>query len=68
MMTSSLFGMVGPFEMIIGLLLYCLPIVALVWFLKTVASMAASLREISARLQTLERTIRDTAVGELPRR
>lgn len=53
------FGNVGFFEMIPLLLIWLLPFVLAVWFIRTVTSMSASLREIAERLAALERAIRD---------
>ena len=53
------FGDIGGVEFLFVLLLWCLPVLLLVWFIKTLSGMASSLRDIAARLQALERAIRD---------
>jgi len=59
METLMNFGNVGFFQIIPFLLIWLLPLFLAVWFIRTVTSMAASLREIAERLATLERAIRD---------
>jgi hypothetical protein len=46
-------------EVIPFLLVWLLPFALAVWFIRTLTSMAASLREIAERLATLERAVRD---------
>jgi uncharacterized protein YoxC len=43
-----------------------LPIVLLVWFIRTLTAIARSLREIADRLSDLERAVRDTSRGAAP--
>ncbi len=57
------FGNFGVLGVLFALLLWCLPLVLLVWFLKTLGDIARSLREIAARLEALERAVRDAAPG-----
>lgn len=57
--TMMNFGAFGPLEFVFLVLLWALPFVLLVWFIRTVASIAASLRDIAERLGSVERAIRD---------
>lgn len=51
----------GPFELVFFVLPWALPFILLVWFIRTVAAIAASLRDIAERLTTIERAIRDVS-------
>lgn len=53
------FGNVGVMEMLFVLVVWAIPLTVLVWFVRTLTAMAASLREIADRLASLERSIRD---------
>ncbi len=53
------FGNVGFSQVIPFLLVWLLPLALAVWFIRTLTSMAVSLRDIAERLATLERAIRD---------
>lgn len=54
---------VGPGLGELGFLLlaWAVPIGLIIWFVRTVSAMAAALREIAARLGTLERAVRESA-------
>lgn len=54
------YGTFGLASLFFALLVYGLPILLAVWFVKTVTSMSTSLREIAERLASLERAVRDT--------
>ena len=54
------FGNIGGMEMLFVLVLaWGIPLALLVWFVRTLSAMAASLRHIADRLGSLERTMRD---------
>jgi len=53
------FGSVGALELILVLTLWILPLVVVIWFVRKLVGMAASLRTIDARLGELERRLRD---------
>jgi hypothetical protein len=53
------FGNVGSLEVVFVLMVWALPLALLVWFIRTLAAMAASLRDIADRLGSLGRAIRD---------
>ena len=54
------FGNIGGMEMLFVLVLaWGIPLALLVWFVRTLSAMAASLRDIADRLATLERSLRD---------
>ena len=55
------FGGAGFGELGVVLLVWAVPIGLMIWFVRTLSSMAAALREIAARLGTLERAVRDSA-------
>jgi hypothetical protein len=55
------FGNIGFAELAFALLLWALPLLLLVWFVRTLARMAASLRDIAERLSALERAVRDSS-------
>lgn len=46
-------------ELVFTLLVWILPLVLVVWFIRTLTNMAASLRDIADRLVSLERAVRD---------
>ena len=54
---------VGPGFGALGfvLLAWAVPIGLMIWFVRTVSAMAASLREIADRLGTLERAVRESS-------
>jgi hypothetical protein len=56
------FGNIGFMEMLFVLLIWAMPLALLVWFVRTLAAMARSLREVADRLASLERTIRERPV------
>ena len=56
------FGSFGAFEMMFVLIAWGIPLTFLVWFVRTLSAMAASLRDIADRLATLERAVRDNSV------
>ena len=60
------FGNIGGFEFVFALLLFFLPLVVVAWFVRTLSAMAASLREISESLASLERSVRDVASQRRP--
>ena len=54
------FGNIGGIEMLFVLVFaWGIPLALLVWFVRTLSAMAASLRDIADRLVSLERTMRD---------
>ena len=55
------FGSVGLLELFPFIIISALPVLLLLWFIKTLTAVAVSLRQIADRLATLERTLRDTA-------
>lgn len=55
------FGNFGLFELGFVLVVWGIPLTCLVWFVRTLSAMAASLRDVSNRLATLEREFRDDA-------
>lgn len=57
------FGNLGILAPVVALLLWCLPLILAVWFIKTLAGMASSLRDIVTRLQALERAVRDATAS-----
>lgn len=57
------FGGTGFGELGVVLLVWAVPIGLMIWFVLTLSSMAAALREIAARLGTLERAVRDSSGG-----
>jgi hypothetical protein len=59
-------SLVGLWGSLFTLLLWGLPIVLLVWFIRTLTAIARSLREIADRLSDLERAVRDTSRGAAP--
>lgn len=54
------FGTLGGIELFFMLVVWALPLALLVWFIRTVARIASSLRDIADRLGSLERAVRDT--------
>lgn len=56
------FGNIGVMEMLFVLVIWAMPLALLVWFVRTFAAMARSLREVADRLASLERTIRERPV------
>lgn len=62
------FGALGFSELIFVLLMWALPLVLLVWFIRTLGSMAASLRDIADRLLAVERAVRDASISAAPSR
>jgi cytochrome c-type biogenesis protein CcmH/NrfF len=52
-------SLVGLWGSLFTLLLWGLPIVLLVWFIRTLTAIARSLHEIADRLSDLERAVRD---------
>ena len=59
-MDISLVGLSG---LLFRLLLWGLPLVLLVWFIRTRTAIANSLRDIADRLSALERAVRDDRVA-----
>lgn len=57
------FGNFGIFEMMFVLLIWGLPIVLLIWFVRTLTAMSVSLRDIAERLASVERAIKDASRG-----
>jgi hypothetical protein len=54
------FGGIGSLEvLLLFVLAWGIPLALLVWFVRTLSGMAASLRAIAERLASLERTVRD---------
>jgi len=62
-MDVSLVGLSG---LLFRLLLWGLPLVLLVWFIRTLTAIASSLRDIADRLSALERAVRDASRGAPP--
>lgn len=60
------FGTGGFVGLIFALLLWGLPLVLLVWFIRTLTAMSASLRDIADRLLSLERAVRSASIGAPP--
>ena len=54
-------GGFGDLGFVFVLLVWALPLVLAIWFIRTVASIAASLRAIANRLESLERAVRDNS-------
>ena len=52
------FGGVG---FLFAMLVWALPIILAIWFIRMVASIAAALRAIVVRLDSLERAVRDSS-------
>jgi hypothetical protein len=63
-MDVSLVGLWGG--LLFKLLLLGLPLVLLVWFIRTLTAIASSLRDIADRLSALERAVRDASRGAPP--
>ena len=53
------FGSLGLFELLFVLLVWALPLAVMVWFIRTLSSIASSLRDVADRLGSLERAVRD---------
>ena len=62
-MDVSLVGLWGP---LFNLLLWGLPLVLLVWFIRTLTAIARTLRDIADRLSDLERAVRGAPRGAPP--
>jgi hypothetical protein len=60
------FGSVGVTELVFVLLAWALPLALMVWFIRTLSSMARSLRDIADRLVSLENTVRDGSPRRVP--
>jgi hypothetical protein len=57
------FGGIGSLEvLLLFVLAWGIPLTLLVWFVRTLSGMAASLRAIAERLASLERTVRDRPI------
>lgn len=56
-------SLVGLWGLLLKLLLLGLPLVVLVWFIRTLTVIASSLRDIADRLSALERAVRDASRG-----
>ena len=57
------FGGIGSLEvLLLFVLAWGIPLALLVWFVRTLSGMAASLRAIAERLASLERTVRDRPI------
>ena len=59
-------GSLGGGELLFALLLWCVPLVLLVWFVRTLSSIAAALRDMVARLATLEEAVRSSSTTRAP--
>jgi hypothetical protein len=57
------FGSIGALELIFVLAIWILPLVLVIWFVRKLAGMAASLRAIDDRLGELERRLRDATTS-----
>ena len=53
------FGSIGVAELLFVLLAWAVPLALMVWFIRTLSSMARSLRDIADRLGSLEHAVRD---------
>lgn len=60
------FGSVGLFELLFVLLVWALPLAVMVWFIRTLSSIASSLRDLADRLVSLERAVRDGSTRHVP--
>ena len=60
------FGSLGFGELGFVLLAWAVPLLLLVWFVRTVSAMAASLRDIADRLATIERAVRESTAQRVP--
>jgi hypothetical protein len=56
------FGNSGLLEVIFAVLVWLIPVVLLGWFVRTLSSISASLREIAERLGSVEGAIRDVSI------
>ena len=56
------FGNSGLLEVMFAVLVSLIPVVLLGWFVRTLSSISASLREIAERLGSVERAIRDVSM------
>ena len=54
------FGNIGFAEMLFVLLVWAIPLILVVWFVRTLMNIASSLRDIADRMGSLERTVRDS--------
>jgi hypothetical protein len=61
------FGTSGFLELVFFLLVWGIPLVVIVWFVRTLTAMAASLQDIANRLGSLERAVRDASYQPPPR-
>ena len=62
-MDISLVGLWGP---LFSIILWVVPVALLVWFMRTLTTIASSLRDIANRLSDLERAVRDASRGAPP--
>jgi hypothetical protein len=62
-MDISLLGLWGS---LFSLLLWGIPVVLMVWFVRTLTAIASSLRDIAEHLARIERTVRETSRGARP--
>ncbi len=60
------FGNIGVSELVFILLAWALPFALMVWFIRTLSSMARSLRDIADQLVGLERAVRDGSMRHIP--
>ena len=56
------FGNIGPIELLFVLLVWGVPLLLLVWFVRTLAAMAASLRDIADRMGSVEHAIQQASL------
>ena len=56
------FGNSGFLEVMFEVLVWLIPVVLLGWFVRTLSSISASLREIAERLGSVEGAIRDVSM------
>jgi hypothetical protein len=56
-------GGFGGMEWLFVLLVWALPFVLAIWFIRTLSSIAASVRDIAVRIESLERAVRDASHG-----
>ena len=55
------FGNIGPIELLFVLLVWGVPLLLVVWFVRTLKAMSASLRDIGDRMGRLERAVQQAS-------
>ena len=59
-------SLVALWDTLLRLLLWGLPLIVLVWFIRTLTGIATSLRDIADRLSALEGAVREASRGAPP--